>query len=338
MDELFDILKLLCNESGISGDEKSVREKIIAIIKDFCMVKTDALGNIIAFKKGKKTPVKKVMCDAHLDEVGFIITDITDDGFLKFAPVGGIDVSVMLARRVTVGKNIKGTVGIKPVHLSDKEELKSVPKQSALYIDIGADSKEDALKYVSIGDSAVMDSEFEDNGRFIKSKALDDRIGCAVLAFMLRQEAEYDYYVSFSVQEEVGLRGAKASAYSIDPDSAIVIDGTTASDIAGTPETSEVCNLGRGAVVSFMDRATLYDKELYNFAMKSNIKCQPKRAVAGGNNAGSIHLSKNGVRTIAISNPCRYIHSAASVADKSDIISVYELVKYILDSAAAGKV
>ena len=155
---------------------------------------------------------------------------------------------------------------------------------------------------------------------------------------MLRQEAEYDYYVSFSVQEEVGLRGAKASAYSIDPDSAIVIDGTTASDIADTPETSEVCNLGRGAVVSFMDRATLYDKELYNFAMKSNIKCQPKRAVAGGNNAGSIHLSKNGVRTIAVSNPCRYIHSAASVADKSDIISVYELVKYILDSAAAGKV
>lgn len=328
---MFDILKSLCCIDGISGDEQNVREYIISQIKDCCEYKVDNIGNIIVFKKGKKRPFKKLMLDAHMDEVGFIITGIDDNGFLKFTNIGSIETAVMLSRHVLINGKINGVIGSKPIHLTHGEESKKLPKADTLYIDIGAKSKEDAEKYVRLGDSAVMVSDYTDNGEVIMSKALDDRIGCAVLIKMLKEYNEYDFYASFSVQEEIGLRGAKVSAYTIDPDSAIVIEGTTAGDIAGTPENKSVCNLNKGAVVSFMDRATLYDKEYYNLALNSKLKVQPKRAATGGNDAGSVHLSKKGVKTLSVSAPCRYIHSQSSVVSKSDIKAVYDLVLYMSD-------
>lgn len=339
MSDIINILKSLCSFCGISGDEGDIREFITENIKDHCEYTVDNLGNITAFKKGKNKSEKKVMCDAHMDEVGFIITDITPDGFLKFASVGGIDPSVMPAAKALIGKNkIPGVLGIKPIHLSEKSELKNPPKESSLYIDIGAKSREEALKAVKIGDSAVMEGEFLLCGDYILSKAIDDRVGCAVLIKLLQESADYDFYASFSVQEEVGLRGAATSCYSINPDYAVVLDATTASDIAGSKPEEQVCNLGEGAVVSFMDRATLYDKKLYDAALNSGIKCQPKRAVAGGNNSGRIHLSRGGVRTIALSLPCRYIHSPSSVGNINDVNSLFEISKYMISLCASGKI
>ncbi len=335
---MFEALEKLCNTDGISGDEKRIRELIISLIDGFCDWKEDNLGNIIAFKKGKKRAVKKVMIDAHTDEVGLIITNITDKGYLKFTTVGGIETTALMFRKVKLQSGIIGVISGKPIHLLSSDEAKKPPKAESLYIDIGANSKEEALKYVSVGDSAVMCGQFEQNGDCIISKAIDDRVGCAVLIELLRNESEYDFYASFSVQEEIGLRGAKVSAFSINPDCAIVIDGTTASDLSGVSDDKKVCSLGGGAVVSFMDRATTYDKAFFSQAMNSGINCQPKSAVAGGNNAGAVHLSREGVRTIAISVPCRYIHSASSVANKTDIEDTLALVKYMLCGIAGGEI
>ena len=328
---MVDILRQLCTLDATSGDETAVRNFIINEIKDFCELKTDNLGNIIAFKKGKKAPAKKLMVDAHMDEVGLIISSVTDKGFLKFKTVGGIDTAVLLSRRVLINGKTYGVIGTKPIHLTSGDEAKKLPKADSLYIDIGAKDKEEALKTVSLGDRAVICSGFLSCGDKIISKALDDRIGCAILIQLIKQESEYDFYGSFSVQEEVGLRGAKVSAFSIDPDSAIILEGTTAADIADVSSDKQVCVLGDGAAVSFMDGATVYDREYYNSALTSGIKCQVKRAVSGGNNSGAVHLNKSGVRTVAVSVPCRYIHSASSVADINDINSALALAQYLIN-------
>lgn len=331
---MLDILKKLCLIDGISGDEGAVRDFIIKEIKDYCEYKIDNLGNIICFKKGKKTPSRKIMLDAHTDEVGLIISSITEDGYLKFKTVGGIDTAALLLRRVLINGKVNGVIGSKPFHLLDADSRKKLPKKDDLYIDIGAKTRKEAEALVSLGDSAVMTSDFEILGECVKSKALDDRIGCAVLIKLLKEYNKYDFYVSFSVQEEVGLRGAKTATFAVKPDFAIALDSTTAADIAGTPAESKVCIQGKGVAVSFMDNATVYDKELYNAAINSGILCQPKAAVAGGNNAGGIHLSGTGVRTLALSAPCRYIHSANSIVRISDIDSMYALSEYMLENIA----
>ncbi len=335
---MFDILEKLCNLDATSGDEKIVRDFIINEIKGFCNWKTDNLGNIIAFKKGKNKSAKKLMLDAHMDEVGLIITSVTADGFLKFKTVGGIDVSAIMFRNVKINGKINGAISGKPIHLMSADERKKLPKEDSLYIDIGAASKEDALKHISLGDRAVLCGDYIENKDNIISKALDDRVGCAVLIKLIKEYDKYDFYASFSVQEEVGLRGAKVTAFSINPDSAIVLEGTTAADISGVANENTVCKLGSGAAVSFMDGATVYDREYYNYALSSGIKCQPKSAVAGGNNSGAIHLSREGVRTVALSLPCRYIHTSSSVANKEDCESLLELSKYMLEGICSGKI
>lgn len=331
-------LKTLCNLDSTSGDEKSVRDFIVSEINGFCEWRTDNLGNIIAFKKGKKSPVKKVMIDAHMDEVGLIITNITNDGYLKFITVGGIDVAAMMNRRVKINGNINGVISGKPIHLINKDERKKLPKEEGLYIDIGAKTKEEAEEYVSLGDRAIICGDYYASGGGIISKAIDDRAGCAILIDLLRNDSEYDFYASFSVEEEVGLRGAKVSAYAINPDCAIILESTTAADIANVSEEKTVCKLGLGPCVSFMDKATVYDREFYNAALNSGITCQPKRAVAGGNNTGAVHLTREGVRCIAISIPCRYIHSASSVAYFEDIENSKKLAVYMLNGIASGEI
>ena len=333
---MIELLKQLCSLDGTSGDEKTVREFVTSQIKDYCEYKVDNLGNIIAFKKGKNTPVKKVLIDAHLDEVGLIITHIENDGFLRFKTVGGIDTAALLFRRVLINGKTLGVIGGKPVHLCEGDERKKLPDADSLYIDIGASSDKEAEELVAVGDCAVMCSDFTVTGDKILTKALDDRVGGLVLIDLLRQNAEYDFYASFSVQEEVGLRGAGVVAFAVEPDAAIVIDGTTAADISGVADSKKVCRQGKGAVVSFMDGATSYDREYYNAALSSGILSQSKCAVAGGNNAGAIHLSRGGVRTLALSVPCRYIHTAESVCDMRDIIAVRDLTKYMIDQIAGG--
>ncbi len=331
---MLELIKRLCALDGTSGDEGAVREFIISQIEGKCEYKIDNLGNIIAFKKGKKAPQKRIMLDAHMDEVGLIITSITSDGFLRFKTVGGIDTAVLMMRRVLINGKTVGVIGGKPHHLA--KSATKLPAADSLYIDIGASTRDQAEAAVRIGDCAVICSDFSVSEEKIISKALDDRIGCAILIKLINQESEYDFYASFSVQEEVGLRGAKVSAFAINPDSAIILEGTTAADIAGVSGDKQVCELGKGAAISFMDGATCYDREYYKAALSSGIPCQAKRAVAGGNNSGAVHLSREGVRTVSVSVPCRYIHSASSAADIRDAQSAYELARYMLNGIASG--
>ena len=333
-----EILKNLCNLDGVSGDESAVSDFIISQIDGFCDWKKDSLGNIIVHKNGKNTPKHKVMLDAHTDEVGLIICGITNEGFLKFHTVGGIETSSLMLRTVRFKNGVTGAISGKPIHLLDSSARKKLPSPDTLYIDIGASSKEEAEKYISVGDTAVICGEYLESGDSIISKALDDRVGCAVLIDLIKNYDEYGFYASFSVQEEVGLRGAKTSAFAIEPEFAIVLEATTAKDTGGVSEEDSVCDLGCGVAVSFMDRATVYDRKLYDTAIKSGIPAQPKRTVAGGNDSGAVHLSKEGVRTIALSLPCRYIHSPSSVANKNDLMNLRKLAEYMLSKAASGDI
>lgn len=337
------LLKRLCKCEGISGDEGKVRELIINEIKPYAdSITVDNLGNLLVHKKGKNMAKSKLMLSAHMDEVGLMVTDITSDGYIKFDEVGGIDRRVLLGKSVTLGKNkINGVIGVKPIHLCKGEENSRIPELSEMYIDIGADSKEDALKYIKYGDSINFVSDFNVTSDSITSKALDDRFGCLVLVELIKSELEYDMDFAFVVQEEVGLRGAKVAAFTVDPEFALVIETTTAADIPEVDENKQVCNLSNGAVISVMDRRTIYDKEMialaFECAEKLNIKAQYKRAVAGGNDAGVIHSSKSGVRTLAVSLPCRYLHSPNCVVNKQDCENMMMLVSELAENIAGGK-
>ncbi|HEZ7988689.1 MAG TPA: M42 family metallopeptidase [Ruminococcus sp.] len=329
-------LKELCLLNGISGDESCVREYIIEKIRDKCDYSVDNLGNITAFRKGKKTPEKKLMIAAHMDEVGLIVTSVRSDGTLTFETVGGIDSAVIIGKRVKIGKNgLSGVVGSKAIHKLSAEEREKAPKISDLYIDFGAADKAEAEKYVSAGECVYFDSEFMEFGNNrIKSKAIDDRAGCALMLRLIEEEPEYDTFFVFNVQEEIGLRGSTVSAFSLQPDIAIVLEATTAADIDGADGAAKVCTINGGPVVSFMDRSTMYDKELYKTAFETakenGIKCQTKSMIAGGNDSGAIHISGKGVRTIAVSLPCRYLHSPSCVISKQDFDDAYRLVKLMM--------
>lgn len=339
----FTLLEKLCTSDGISGDESRVRELIVNEIKPYAdEIKIDNLGNVIAFKKGKNRAKTKLMLSAHMDEVGFMVTDVTADGYLKFDEVGGLDRRVIVGKTVTVGKNrINGVIGVKPVHLSRGDERTAIPRLSDMYIDIGATSRDEALGVVNYGDSVNFNSIYENNGYTIKSKGIDDRFGCLALIQLIKSELEYDMHFVFAVQEEVGLRGAKVAAYSVAPDFAIVVETTTAADIAGVEETKQVCNLGDGAVISIMDRRTIYDKRMVEMAFecaeKAGAKAQYKRAVAGGNDSGAIHQSRGGVKTLAISLPCRYLHSSVTVANTSDCDDIIKITSMLANRIAGGE-
>lgn len=335
-----ELLRELCLINGVSGDESNVREYIIERIKNVCEYRTDNLGNLICLRKGRKAPAKKIMVAAHMDEVGFIVTSVRSDGTLAFGTVGGVDASVVIGRQVKVGKNgLSGVIGSTAVHNLSKEQREKAPLISSLYIDIGAADKEEAEKHVRLGDCVYFDSEFIEFGENrIKSKAIDDRAGCAMMIKLMLEEPEYDTWFVFNVQEEIGLRGAAVSAFSVQPDIAFVLEATTAADIDGVGGAKKVCSLGDGPVVSFMDRSTVYDKQLYNLAFETadelGIKCQTKTMIAGGNDSGAIHISGKGVRTLAVSVPCRYLHSPSCVIDYSDLEASYKLVKSLIEKAA----
>lgn len=329
-------LKPLSSLYGISGNEDMVREYIIEKIKDKCEYYTDNLGNLIAFCKGRRSSERKLMIAAHMDEVGMIVTYINSDGTLSFDSVGGINDDVIAGRQVVIyNRSINGVIGSKAVHNMSAEERKQSISVSKLYIDIGTHSKEETEKLVSVGDCISFASQYTElGGGKICSKALDDRAGCAIMIDLINEGTEFDTYFVFTVQEEAGLRGAVTAAFGISPDFAVVLETTTACDIADVIGVKRVCELGRGPVISYMDRRTIYDRELYDLAFhlgeKNNIPCQTKTMVAGGNDAGAIHISKSGVRTIAVSAPCRYLHSPSCVAQYSDIEMCEALVRLLI--------
>ncbi len=332
-------LEKLTNIPGVSGDEGLVREYIYETIKDAMdEIAIDSIGNLICMRRGTGETPKKVMLAAHMDEVGLIISKIGDDGFLKFQSVGGIDPRVMVSKKVRIGKNgIPGVLGAKAIHLQKKGERDSVPKESDLYIDIGAKDKESAEEMVSLGDYCVFDSSYTLFGNgFIKAKALDDRAGCAIMMQLALANRTYpfDVYFVFTAQEEVGTRGARIATNRISPDIALVLEGTTCSDVYGSEEKDYSTQAGGGAALSIIDRGTYFDKELvlslYETAKAHNIPVQFKKTATGGNDAAAIHISAGGVKCAAISVPARYIHSPSSVIHQKDYKAVYDLVDIFL--------
>lgn len=322
--ELLKLIGELSALNGTSGDENAVADYIESRLPCDCTAKRDNLGNLIVFAKGEKTPKNKLMVAAHMDEVGFIATYITEKGMIKFAPVGGIIPAVVFGRQVMFKNGTKGVIAAKPLHLLSGDEKDKQPKISDLYIDIGAESREEAEKLVQAGDCAYFVSElFSFGDGMLKGKALDDRVGCAIMLKMLHEKLPCDCTFVFTVQEEIGTRGAAAAAFSVKPDMALVLETTTACDIAGVEGEKKVCELGKGAVVSYMDRGTVYDRGLYQLAFETakelDIPCQTKTVVAGGNDSGAIHKAVGGIRTAAVSLPCRYLHSPACVINVKDL-------------------
>ncbi len=331
------LLKTLTQIDAVSGSESAMSDFIVSKLSDLCDSFTkDSMGNLIFFKKGKNPSGKKIGVFAHMDEVGFIVTNITDDGYIKFSQVGGLDDRILLTQRVTVGKNkVKGFIGIKAVHLQSKDERKKVIKTEDMYIDIGATSKEDALKYVQRGDYIAFDSPYVPLwGNRFKAKAIDDRAGCAIMMELIKKDYDEDIYFCFTVQEETGLRGARVLSRRINPDIAFVLESTTASDTAFSPKHLYATTLGMGPVITLMDRGSYSDVDLNKFvtdiADKNGIKYQYKQTSNGGNDAGALQSSASGCRVCSVSIPTRYIHSPICVADLADFDAMQALIDAVL--------
>lgn len=336
--EFFARLKEYCDILGPSGMEDSVRDRIIADIKDSdAEYETDTVGNLIVFKKGRKRRDNKVLIAAHMDEVGFMVTHIGEDGYLWFDAVGGIDRRVVSGRRVKFVRNgITGIVASKSIHIQKPSEFGMCEPISEMNIDIGYYDRKSASKLVKIGDCATFCPNYEDFGDgLIKSKAIDDRFGCALMVELINSELEFDTYFAFNTCEEIGCDGAAEVSHRIRPDIAVILESTTAGDVCGTPEGRRACEVHKGAVISHMDGATIYDKELVALALQigkeQEIPCQLKNIVAGGNEARSFQQGALGARVLAISAPTRYIHSACSVAAKEDLLSVGKLARAIIE-------
>ena len=337
------LLETLSNAFGPSGCEDEVRRLLARALRDKVDdLQTDALGNLIAFKQGTgPEPRLKVMVDAHTDEVGLMITRIDKNGMLGFRAVGGIDARLLMAKGVVVGEErIPGVIIAPPVHLTEAKQRKQVIPIEQLAIDIGASSADEAKGLVKMGDYAAFDTRFqvlsEDGLRTVKGKAFDDRIGCAAAAALAKDEYAIDLYLSFSAQEEVGLRGARVAAFRIEPDLALALEGTICDDTPKKEDVSPTTELGKGPAITVMDRSFVADKRLVRLltevAEANDLPFQFKQPGLGGTDAGAIHLSKTGVPTAAVSVPCRYIHAPASMASLNDFDGLVALVKATLQA------
>ncbi len=335
---------------GPSGCEGAVRELIESEAGKYTEdIRTDKQGNLICkMKLGVGESRQSIMLAAHMDEVGFIVDGITPTGFLTFLAVGGINASVVSGRSVRVeghGGVISGVIASKAVHHKSESERDKACELDKLYIDIGARDRAEAEKMTFVGAYATFESSFVcfgRGGRTLKCKALDDRMGCAAMLEIMRDLYENapcdvlprDIYFCFTTREEIGYSGASAAAYSIEPTLAVVLETTAISDLPDTPSHRRVAEICGGVVVSVADMATIYPRELVDFAMKtaseSGIVAQIKRYVSGGNDAKAIHKSREGVHTLALSVPTRYLHSPACVAHIDDYAAQRDLAKKII--------
>ncbi len=338
---MIDLLKQLCRQNGVSGDEDAVRDFLREQAGPYAdSIRTDALGNLIVFKKGRRSDGPKLLLAAHMDEVGLIVTRVTDEGFCKFDFVGGVDRRVAIGKPVVLGpEKIPGVIGLKAIHLVSREEGKKVPKTDSMYLDIGAADKDEALALVRPGTYGAFLGEPEELGEgMLKAKAIDDRVGCAVMLSLLREELPMDVTFAFTAQEEVGTRGAFAAAFSVKPDIALVLETTTAADLPGVDDHRKVCAPGKGPVISYMDGATIYDRGLFRtltqLAEGHSIPWQTKEYIAGGNDARTIQRSRAGVRVAAMSAAVRYLHAPASVANVEDMENMLRLTRLFLEEMA----
>jgi endoglucanase len=339
------ILKELSEAIGVSGDESAVRQVILQHIDSHAQdIRIDALGSITALKKAVKPGRRarpRVMLAAHMDEVGFMVTGIDGDGSLRFTNIGGIDDRILPALRVRVGaEGIPGVILWTPIHKNRDQATRNI---SSLRIDIGATSKDEAGGKVKPGDRVVFDSRYLELGaETLRGKAFDDRVGCSLLVDVL-QAGPYpcDVLAAFTVQEEIGLRGAKVAAQHLKPEVALALEGTTANDIlrpTADPDDptlpNPTCTLGAGPVLTVMDASLIVNPRLLGFlravADSHGIPYQLKTTPGGGTDAGAIHRTGAGVPSAVISVPCRYIHSPAALLRRADYDHTLKLIQAVL--------
>lgn len=327
MNSQYDLLKRLTETYGPSGNEENIRNLIQEEIKDYVdEIKVDKMGNLIAIKKGIGT---KVMIASHMDEIGVIVTGIDENGFLRFANIGGVSPYVSLNQRVQFADGTIGVVGME--HLDEMKNL----KLEKMYIDIGAKNKEEAMKKVNIGDVACFYRPFTTIGDSITAKALDDRIGCFIAIQSLKnmKDSSNELYFVFTVQEELGLRGAKTAAFGIDPDLGIAVDVTATGD---TPKAKPMAvSLGEGPAVKIKDNSLLTHPTVKNImintAKNNNIPYQLEVLEFGGTDSGAIHITRSGVPSGVLSIPCRYVHSPSEMVSKDDVENAILLLTKILE-------
>lgn len=338
---LKETLTALCALDGVSSDEGRVRDHLRALaVAAGAQIRVDAMGNLICLKRGARPAPNRLMLCAHMDEVGLMVKRVTDEGFLKFDAVGGIDRRVLIGKPVWVGpRRVPGVIGLQAIHLTTKAEREKVAKLEDFYIDIGAESRGEAETLAEPGDlCAFQPDALEFGDSLFKSKAIDDRLGCAVLAQLLGEDLPMDVTFAFTVQEEVGTRGAFAAAFSVRPEVCMVLEATTAADLPGVPRHKRVCQVGGGPVISLVDAATLYDRALFEelraLAEANGIPWQTKELIAGGNDAKAIQRSRQGVRVCALSAPVRYLHAPTSVVSLSDCEHILSLARLFIHSQA----
>lgn len=335
-----ELLKQLCELDGVPGYEDEVRAFIEKEAAPYATtMEVDPVGNLIVFKKGAKPRKRPLLIMAHMDEVGFLVKDITEDGMLKLAPAGGIDPRVLIGRRMRVGENkIPGIISLKAIHLTTPEERKDAPGLNSLYIDIGCTSREQAEGLVMRGDPAMFDSKFLEFGvDCVKAKAIDDRVGCAVMLQLLRQDLPYDTYFAFVVAEEIGSRGATVAAQRVAPGCVVAIEGTTAADMPDVAPHKQSTVQRQGAVVSLMDKGTVYNRpfreKVLAEADAQGVKWQYRKSANGGTDARVGTTCGSAAIAFGLAAPVRYIHCACNVAYLPDLEEVRKLAEIVIKEA-----
>ncbi len=332
------LLAEICETPGAPGYEQPIREVVLRELKSLGVkVSIDNMGNVTAFKKGKNN--KKVMIGAHMDEISFIVSHIDDKGFLFFHPLGGFDPKTLTAQRVIVHgkKDLVGVMGSKPIHVMTAEERSKVPKLTDYFIDLGMPGSE-VKKYVSVGNVVTRERKLIEMGDCVNCKSIDNRVSVFILIETLRQlkTVPYDIYGVFTVQEEVGIRGANVSALQIQPDFGFGLDTTIAYDVPGALAHEMVTKLGEGTGIKIMDSSTICDYRMVDYMKKTadkyKIKWQPEVLPAGGTDtAGIQRMSAGGSIAGAVSIPTRHIHQVIETANKKDIEGSISLLKHCLE-------
>ncbi len=336
------LLKEICEIAGAPGFEERIRNLVIKEVSPLVdTVEIDNMGSVITFKEGKNNPEnKRVMVAAHMDEIGFMVTHIDDNGFLRFHTLGGFDPKTLTAQRVIVhGKeDVVGVMGTKPIHVMSAEERKKLPKTTDFFIDLGL-PKEEVEKIISVGDPITRERELIEMGECVNCKSIDNRVSVFILIETLRKlsDVPYDVYGVFTVQEEVGLRGANVASHLINPDFGIALDTTIAYDVPGAQAHEKVTQLGKGAAIKIMDASAICDYRMVSFlkqtADQNNIPWQPEVLTAGGTDtAGVQRMGKQGAIAGAISIPTRHLHQVIEMAHKGDIDNCIDLLTASLET------
>ncbi len=334
------LLKEICEVEGAPGFEQPIREVILREVTPLVdKVEVDNMGNVIAIKKGRSSD-KKIMLTAHMDEIGFIVKHIDDNGFIKFHTLGGFDPKTLTAQRVKVhgSKDLIGVMGSKPVHLMTPEERNKKPRIEDYFIDMGM-NKEEVEKYITIGDPITRERELIEMGDCVNCKSIDNRVSVFIQIEMLRELTEvpaYDTFAVFTVQEEIGIRGASTASLAIQPDFGFCIDTTIAFDVPGSSAAEQVTALGGGVGIKIMDSSVICDYRMVAYmkeqAKSNDIKWQPEILTAGGtDSAGMQRMTAGGSIVGAVSIPTRHIHQVIEMAHKEDIRATIELLKVCIN-------